>query len=539
MSVKFQLSKRLKVGILAVSVALTGMLYTTPDNNALAAGTLRIGNMGEPASLDPHFISGTWESGIVGNLFLGLTTEAADGSIIPGAAESWTVSDDGLVYTFTLRNHKWSDGEPVTAQDFVYSLQRILKPETAAGYASLLYTIKGAEQINTGKSGPETLAVSALNDNTLKITLNGPAPYFIAQLAHYTAYPVPTHKIRELGKDWAKTKGMVSNGAFVLEEWTPNSRIRLVKNTEFYDAGNVSLDELVYYPQEDRSAVLKRVRAGEVDIQTDFASSDLKWLEKNMPDYVRIAPYLGIYYYPLNLNDEVLQDKRVRQALAMTIDRKILTDKVLKSGELPAYSFVPPGTGNYGKPAEVSWKELSQAERIAEARKLLEAAGYSKANPPTLKLSYNTSENHKKVAIAIAAMWKKALGVKTELYNSEVKVHYASLKTRDFQAARAGWIADYNDPQNFLNLMESRNTSQNYSDYNNASFNQLMKQAEMEADSVKRNDFMRQAELIAMDELPNIPIFYYVSKNLVNPKVKGWIDNPSDIHRARYLSITE
>ena len=535
---KSTLLKPLKAGILGLAVAISGALLTTPDT-AMAAGTLRIANMGEPSSLDPHYISGTWESGIVGNMFMGLTTEAADGSIIPGAAKSWTVSDDGLVYTFTLRDHQWSDGEPVTAQNFADSLQRILKPESAAGYASLLYTIKGAELVNTAKSGPEALAVKVIDDKTLQITLEGPAPYFIAQLAHYTAYPVPTHQIKELGKDWAKTKGMIGNGAFTLEEWTPNSQIRLVKNANFYDADNVSIDELVYYPQEDRSAVLKRVRAGEVDIQTDFASSDLKWLRKNMPDYVRIAPYIGIYYYPLNLNDEVLKDKRVRKALAMTIDREILTDKVLKSGEMPAYSFVPPGTGTYGKPVEVSWKDMPKKERIAEAQRLLKEAGYSKANPPKLKLKYNTSENHKKVAIAIAAMWKKALGVKTELYNSEVKVHYASLKTRDFQAARAAWIADYNDPQNFLNLMEARNPAQNYSDYNNASYNKLMRQAQLESDEAKRNEYMRQAEALAMDELPNIPIYYYVSKNLVHPKVKGWINNPTDIHRARYLSIDE
>ncbi|WP_253705155.1 peptide ABC transporter substrate-binding protein [Endozoicomonas ascidiicola] len=536
---KIKQLKNLKASLLAVSVALSGVLLTTTDNDAYAAGTLRIGNMGEPASLDPHYTSGVWESRIVGNMFLGLTTEAADGSIIPGAAESWSVSDDGLVYTFTLRDHTWSDGQPVVAEDFKLALQRILRPETAAGYASLLYTIKGAELVNTGKAGPEALGVEVIDDKTLEITLSGPAPYFIAQLAHYTAYPVPAHKIKELGRDWAKDDRMVSNGAFTLSQWTPNSEIRLEKNPNFYDAENVSLDELVFYPQEDRSAVLKRVRAGEIDIQTDFASSDLKWLEANMPDYVRIAPYLGVYYYPLNLNDEVLKDTRVREALAMTIDRKILTEKVLKTGEVAAYSFVPPGTGDYGQSPEVSWKTMSQKERVAEAKRLMKEAGYDKDNAPTIQLSYNTSENHKKIAIAVAAMWKKALGVKTELFNTEVKVHYDNLKTRTFQAGRAGWIADYNDPQNFLSLMESRNSSQNYSDFNDNQYNELMRAAELESGPVKRNELMRQAEVIALKAMPNIPIYHYVSKNLVNPKVEGWVDNASDIHLARYLSIKE
>lgn len=537
MSVKMTPFKRLKAGVLAVSIAVSGAFFTAPDNAVQAAEKLTIGNMGEPASLDPHFISGVWESRIVGNMFLGLTTEAADGSIVPGAAESWTVSDDGLVYTFTLRDHTWSDGKPVTANDFYYAFQRILAPETASGYSYLLYTIKNAQKVNTGKAGPKALGVKVIDDKTLEVSLEGPAPYFVAQLVHYTAYPIPSHKVKELGKEWAKNKGAVSNGAYTLEEWTPNAQIRLIKNPKFYDADNVSINELIFYPQEDRSAVLKRVRAGEVDIQTDFASSDLKWLEKNMPEYIRIAPYLGVYYYPLNTSDEVLKDPRVRKALAMSIDREILTDKVLRTGEVPAYGFVPPGTGTYGQPSEVNWKTLSKEERIAEAQQLMEQAGYSKSNPPTLRLSYNTSENHKKVAIAIAAMWKKALGVKTELYNSEVKVHYASLKTRDFQIARAGWIADYNDPQNFLNLMEARNLSKNYSSFNNEKYNTLMQKAEMEVDMDMRDEYMREAEAIAMAELPNIPLYYYVSKNLVNPRVKGWVDNAADVHHARYLTV--
>ncbi len=530
---------QLKSGLLALSLAVSGAMFTAPDNIAQAAGTLTIGNMGEPASLDPHFISGTWESGIVGNMFLGLTTEAVDGSIIPGAAESWTVSDDGTVYTFKLRDHNWSDGTPVTAEDFVFGLNRILKPETAAQYASLLYTIKNAEAVNTGKAGPEALGVKVIDSKTLQVSLTGPAPYFVAQLAHYTAFPLPSHKVKALGKDWAKEGNMVGNGAYTLAEWTPNAQIQLVKNNQFYDAANVSIDTLVYYPQEDRSAVLRRLRAGEVDIAKDFNSSDINWLKKNMSDHVRIAPYLGVYYYPLNMNDDLLKDKRVRQALSMAVNREILTEKVLKAGEISAYGFVPPGTGTYGQPSEVSWKSMSYKERVKEAKKLLKEAGYSKSNPPTLKLSYNTSENHKKVAIAISAMWKKALGVKTELYNSEVKVHYANLRVRDFQAARAGWIADYNDPQNFLNLMESRNSSQNYSDFNNDKYNKLMRQAEVVTDMDKRNELMREAESIAMAEMPNIPLYYYVSKNLVSPKVKGWVDNPSDIHRARYLSVEE
>ena len=527
---------KLKAGLLAVTIAASSAFFTAPDNVAMAAGTLRIGNMGEPASLDPHYASGTWESRIIGDLFLGLTTEAADGTIIPGAAESWTVSEDGTLYTFKIRDHNWSDGTPVKASDFVFGMQRILKPETASSYATLLYTIKNGAEVNSGKLPADKLAVKALDDKTLQITLKGPAPYFIAQLAHYTAYPLPEHKLKELGREWAKDSRLVGNGAYTLKEWTPNAQIEIVKNPEFYDAKNVSLDNVFFYPQEDRAAVLKRVRAGEIDIATDFASSDLKWLEKNLADYVRIAPYLSVYYYPMNMSHEALKDIRVRQALAMTIDRETLTQKVLRTGEIPAYSMVPPGTGTYGEPAYVEWKELSQAEKNEKARELMEAAGYGKDNPLTIEVSYNTSENHKKIAIAVSAMWKKNLGVRTTLSNSEVKVHYKNLDTKQFEIGRAGWIADYNDPQNFLYLLEDYNVK-NYAGYDNDQFDELMIKAGLEGNMEKRDELMRKAETLAMAELPNIPIYYYVSKQLVNPKVKGWIDNPADNHRARFLSV--
>ena len=527
---------RLKAGLLAVSIAVSGALFTAPDNMAMAAGTLKIANMGEPASLDPHYISGTWESRIAGDLFMGLTTEAADGSIIPGAAESWKVSNGGKTYTFKIRDHLWSDGTPVKASDFEFAMKRILKPETASGYASLLYIIKNAKQVNSGKASSDTLGVKALDDHTLQIDLEGPAPYFIALLSHYTTYPLPEHKVKELGKEWAKDSRLVSNGPYTLKEWTPNAQIELVKNPKFYDAKDVSIDNVFFYPQEDRAAVLKRVRAGEIDVATDFASSDLRWLKKNMPEYVRIAPYLGVYYYSLNFNNKALKDVRVRQALAMAIDRETLTDKVLRTGEIPAYSMVPPGTGTYGEPSYVSWKGMPQAEKVKEAQRLMKEAGYGKDNPLTVELSYNTSENHKKIAIAIGAMWKKALGVKTTLSNTEVKVHYANLDAKKFEVGRAGWIADYNDPQNFLFLMEDYNVK-NYSGFDNDKFDELMRLAGREGDMEKRDNLMHQAEAIAMNELPNLPIYYYVSKQLVNPKVKGWIDNAGDKHPTRFLSV--
>ncbi len=519
-----------------VGIGLAAALVLSAGG-ALAESVIHIGNSGEPDTLDPHHASGTWENTIIGDMFLGLTTEAADGSVIPGAAESWEVSDDGLVYTFELRDHVWSDGTPVTAEDFVFSLRRILNPETAAKYASILYTIKNAQPINEGViTDLGELGVRALDEKTLEITLESPTPYFIEQLTHYTAFPVPRHKVEELGDDWVKPGNLVSNGAYTVVEWVPNSQIKSVKNPQFYDADNVSIDTVFYYPTEERAAALKRFRAGELDVNTDFPSDQIDWLRENMPDETRIFPYLGIYYYAINVREAPFDNRALRQALSMAIDREAITDKVLRTGELPAYSFVPPGTGNYGEPAYVDWKDMAYADRVTRARELMAEAGFGPDNPLKLQLRYNTSENHKKVAIAVAAMWKQ-LGVQTELFNSEVKVHYNDIQEGNFQIARAGWIADYNDAQNFLFLLQTSTGKLNYSGYSNPEFDRLMDEAARTTDLEARAEILRQAEALAMADQPYMPIYYYVSKNLVAKHVKGWVDNTKDVHRTRFLRI--
>ena len=523
-------SLRFLGGLLVLACSL--LIYTT----VFAAGTLRVASMGEPASLDPHKVSGTWENYVVGDMFVGLMTENPKAEPIPGVAESWEISEDGKTYTFKLRQSTWSDGTPFTAHDFVYSMRRILKPETAAEYASLLYIIQGAEAVNKGEAEPETLAVKALDDYTLEIKLTGPAPYFLALLTHYTAYPVPKHVIDKVGTQWTKPENMVVNGPYKLVEWIPNTHVKLTKNDKWWDASSLSLDNLTFYTQEDRAAVQKRFRAGEIDVAMDFASDQIGWLRKNLPKETRIAPYMGIYYYPINSSKEPFTDPRIRRALSMAIDREAIVDKVLKTGELAAYSFVPPGVAYYENPAEVEWKDVPFAERQKMARELLAEAGFGPDNPLEFTLRYNTSENHKRIAVAVVSMWK-AIGVKAELFNSEVKVHYADLKQGDFQVARAGWIADYNDAQNFLYLLETRTGANNYGRYSNPEYDALMLEAEVTPDLQKRSSLMRQAETLAMRDQPVMPIYHYVSKNLVSQKVQGFVDNPQDIHRWRYVSL--
>ena len=526
-------------GITALTAIAIGASVSMTSLPAWAEKVLNIAPMGEPASMDPHYVSGTWENNIVGDMFLGLMTEDPKAQPVLGAAESYNVSNDGRVYTFKIRDHKWSDGTPVTAADFAFSFQRLLDPASATEYAYLMYIIKNAEAVNTGKMKPEELAVKAVDDKTLEITLNEPAPYFLAALTHYTAYPVPKHVVEKHGKEWSKPDNIVVNGPYTLSSWVPNATVKLEKNPEYYDLGSLQIDTLVFHTQEDRVAIQKRFRAGEIDIARDFSSDQMGWLQENMPNETKIAPYLGIYYYPMNTSKPPFDDVRVRKALSMAINREAIMKKVLKSGEIAAYSFVPPGIGNYKKdPSYVSWKGMKYKDRLAEAKSLLADAGYSKDKPLKFTLRYNTSENHKRVAIAVVDMWK-SLGVEAELFNSEVKVHYADLKTGDFEVARAGWIGDYNDPQNFLSLLEKRTGPNNYGRYDNDQFNKLMMDAEKENDITKRADIMAKAEAIAMEDQPVIPIYYYVSKNLVSQKVKGWVDNAQDIHRWRYVSLAD
>ncbi|WP_136247284.1 peptide ABC transporter substrate-binding protein [Halomonas borealis] len=523
-----------KTSLFAGSLLLATGLAASP----LQADTLRLAIMGEPASLDPHKISGTWENDVVGDLFEGLVTEAADGERIPGVAESWEVSDDGTVYTFALREDaQWSDGTPVTAGDFVFAFRRILDPATAASYAYLLYPVENAEAVYADEAEPSTLGIEAVDERTLRITLERSTPYFLDQLAHYTAYPLPKHVVEEYGDDWSKPEHMVSNGAFALQDWQSQTRIEATRNPHFHDAENVALDEVVYFPIEERNTALNRFRAGEIDIAREFPTQQYDWLKENLPEAVQVAPYLGIYYYALNIRDgHATTDPRIREALSLAVRREVITDKILGTGEQPAYSFVPPDVAHYEGP-ESDIAEMSQEARLERAKMLIEEAGYGPDQPLELQLRYNTSEDHRKVAIALAAMWKP-LGVEVELYNSEVAVHYADMRQGDFDVARAGWIGDYNDAQNFLSLLES-GVANNYGAYSNAEFDTLMDQAAETQDMDTRAELMSEAEALALEDSAVLPLYYYVSRNLVSPDLSGWQTNIEDIHRSRWIDFED
>nr|WP_248306480.1 peptide ABC transporter substrate-binding protein [Devosia oryzisoli] len=517
-------------------------------STAASAVTLQLHNGGDPGSLDPAKVSGDWENRVVGDYIEGLVTDDANAKPIPGQAESWDISDDGLVYTFHLRDGiKWTDGEPVTADDFVFAMQRLMDPKTASEYAYLQYPIKNAQAINSGEmTDLNELGVKAIDDKTLEITLEAPTPFFIEALTHYTAFPVPKHLVEEFGDDWTKMDHIVANGPYKIVEWLPGSYVHSVKNEDYYDAANVQIDEVYYNVLEDQAAALNRYRAGEFDILTDFPSDQYQWMQDNLPGEAHVAPFLGVYYYVMNQEKPPLDDVRVREALSISVLRDVIGPDILGTGELPAYGWVPPGTGNYVENAYMpEWAQMPYEERVAKAQELLKEAGYGPDNPLTLQLRYNTNDNHQRIAVAIAAMWEP-LGVKVELFNSEVAVHYDALRAGDFQVGRAGWLLDYNDPSNTLDLLKTgtmqdgtMNWGNNYGRYSNEEFDTLLDQASTEQDLAKRGEVLAQAEKIAMDEFAALPIYWYVSKNVVKPYIEGFEDNAKDIHRTRWLTKNE
>ncbi len=495
------------------------------------------GNGAEPETLDIHRSSGVPEANIQRDLFEGLVTERADGSLAPGVAKAWSVSDDGLTYTFSLRDDaKWSNGQPVTAEDFVFAFRRALSPKTASDYAFILWPIRNAEAFSKGDiSDPKEIGVEAVDAHTLKITLAAPTPYFLGLLTHHMAYPAPRQAIEKHGRQWTRPGKLVSNGAYRLAEWQPQSHIRLEKNPHFHDERNVKTDAIVYLPTEDKNAELKRFRAGELDITEDVPSSQIPWIEKHLPKAFHSTPYIGTYYLAFNLTAKPFRDNaELRRALALAIDRKLLTEKVTRGGEIPALGWVPPGVEGY-RAQQMAEADVDQKAREAKARQLYEKAGYGKGNPLTIELLYNTSDNHKKIAIAVAAMWKKVLGVKTRLRNEEWKVYLDSRKKRDFQVIRAGWIGDYNDAYTFLSLFKSDVGQMNPSGYANPDYDALMRQAETTLDQKKRTALMQQAEAILLRDMPLIPIYYYTTQHLVSPGIKGWEDNVMDVHPSRFL----
>jgi oligopeptide transport system substrate-binding protein len=504
---------------------------------ARAETELRRGNRFEPASLDPQKYQTHYEANIILDLFEGLLTYDASAKPVPGVAQNWATSADGKVWTFTLRpNLSWSDGAALTADDVVFTFRRLLAPATAAQYAQLFYVIENAREVNTGATPPEKLGVQATNASTIVFKLKTPAPYLPELLANAFSAVLPRHVVEKKGAEWVKPGTMVSNGAYALKSWMPQDKIEIAKNAKFHDAANVKIDRVTYYPSENITSALARFRAGELDLQIEFPASQIDAIRTNLPNETKLAPSLLTYYLTLNTTNEKLKDPRVRRALSLAVDRDILVSRITKAGEAPAYNFVPPAVANYSAVAHPD-AVLSAEQRLAEAKKLLSDAGYGTGKPLKLTYSFSSNEDLKRIAVAVAGMWKR-VGIEAELLNREGRVHFASLKSGDFEVGYAGWSADFNDASTFLYVMQSTTVNSNYSRYRNAAFDDLMTKAAQTVDIKARASMLNDAEVMALRDQPIIPLFNGVTRNLVAQHVKGWVPNAIDFNLTRYLSVS-
>lgn len=501
---------------------------------AFAEVVFNRGNSADPESLDPHKTSTVYEAHILRDLFMGLTTENAKAETTPGAAESWTVSDDGKVYTFKMRQGAtWSDGSPVTADDFVFSWRRAVDPATASEYAYMLAPVVNAEDITAGKKKLEELGVKAVDASTFEVTLNAATPYFLELLTHQTMYAVSKANVEKFGKDFIKPGNLVSNGPYMLAEFVPNDHVKVVKNPKFYDAANVQIDTVNFIPTEDRSTAMKRLEVGELDTNDDIPTEQLADLRAKFGDQVRIGPYLGTYYYVFKVDKAPWDNAKLRHAVSMAIDRDYLADKVWSNTMLPAYGFVPPGISGY-ETKLTEYAEKPQLDREDEAKKILAELGYGPDKPLKMEIRYNTSENHKNTAVAIQEQLKP-LGIEVSLLNTDTKTHYAHLEQHgDFDIARAGWIADYKDPSNFLDLCKT-GTGNNYSGYSNADYDKLLAEAAMSPPDVRMTKLSEAEAIGVARDLCVVPLLYYGFHTIVMKSITGWEDNVLDRHPSRFL----
>ena len=485
--------------------------------------TLVRNNGSEVQSLDPHKIEGVPESNINRDLFEGLLISDVDGKPSPGVAEKWD-NKDFKVWTFHLRKDaKWSDGTPVTAQDFVYSWQRLANPNTASPYASYLQYghIVNIDDIIAGKKPVTDLGVKAIDDHTFEVTLSEPVPYFYKLLVHSSVSPVPKAAVEKYGDKWTQPANIVTNGAYKLKDWVVNERIVLERNTNYWDNAKTVINQVTYLPISSEVTDVNRYRSGEIDMTYNNMPIELfQKLKKEIPNEVHVDPYLCTYYYEINNQKAPFNDVRVRTALKLAMDRDIIVNKVKNQGALPAYSFTPPYTDG-AKLVEPEWFKWSQEKRNEEAKKLLAEAGYTAEKPLTFDLLYNTSDLHKKLAIAAASIWKKNLGANVKLENQEWKTFLDTRHQGNYDVSRAGWCADYNEPTSFLNMVLS-DSSNNTVHYKSPAFDKLIADTLKVTDEAQRSELYSKAEQQLDKDSAIVPVYYYVNARLVKPWVGGY-----------------
>ena len=493
----------------------------------------------DPETFDTAKMSGAPEGRLAFNLFEGLlmpgpTTEGLKSEaelVVPGVAEKFELSEDGKVYTFTLRKDAmWSNGDPITTQDFVYSWKRILTPNFPADYAQMLWVIEGAQAYNEGKESKwESVGIKAKDDHTLEVTLSAPTPYFPELVSFYTFFPVPQKAVEAHGDDWTKPEHIITNGAYALESYKPQQEVILKKSDKYWGAADVKLETVRLRIISDLNAVVNAYKTGELHwTGTSLPVAQISNLLMH-PDYVR-HPLLGTYYYRMNVDQKgALQDVKVRQALAMAVDRKQLVNQTMKGLYTEAVSMVPDSMPGYESVGKIKGNPK-------KAKKLLEEAGYTKDNPLKITLLYNTDENHKLVAESIQSMWKNSLGVDVELVNKEWKTYLQDIDTLSYEVARAGWIGDYNDPMTFLDMWTTGNGN-NDTGWSNERYDELIKKAQVEASTRQRRLYLQEAEQLLLEEGPIIPIYFYTNNMLASRHLEGFKPHNRDIHLFKYMSL--
>ena len=533
-----------KINILSITlIFLIGCSENiSPVDSGLEQQIYHHGNGSEPQGIDPHIVTGVPEHHILISLCEGLTIpnpnpKGSDG-YIPGTAESWSISDDGKEYIFKLnKNAKWSNGDPVTADDFVWSWKRILTASLGSQYPDMLYYLVGAYEYHNGQiDNFDKVGVKALDTHTLKVNLKNPTPFFIGLLSHYSTWPVHKETVLKHGDiddrngEWTRPGNFVCNGPFQLKTWELNNKIVVEKNPHYYDASMVRLNEIHYYPVSNVMTEDRMFRAGQLHLTSSMPTQKCPiYIEGKNPN-LKIDPYMGTYFYRINTENETLSDVRVRKALAYSIDRQLLVDKVTQCGQIPAYSFTPPGSNGYQPSTEIPYDPVL-------AKQLLAEAGYSSDNPfPKLEILFNTNEGHRKVALAIQQMWQNELGIEVELVNQDWKVYLSREMVGDFQISRAGWIGDYEDPNTFLDLMRP-NRGNNKTGWENMEFDALVEEANTINDQEKRYELLNEAEKILIDNMPIIPLYTYVRVYQLSPDVKGFNPHILDHHHPKFIYL--
>ncbi|MCX2759515.1 ABC transporter substrate-binding protein [Vibrio sp. Sgm 22] len=520
----------LGAGLAVAATSTLSIAAEVPAGTELAkVQELVRGNGTEVATIDPHKSQGVPESHVIRDLLEGLVNQDGEGNTIPGVAESWETTDN-KTFTFHLRKDaKWSNGDPVTAEDFVYSWKRAVDPATASPYAWYMeYTkMANAKDIVAGKKDKSELGVKAVDANTLVVELETAVPYFVMMMGHTTMKPVHKATVEEFGDQWTKPDHFVGNGAFSVDKWVVNERLVLKRNDQYWDNDKTVLNKVTFLPIENQVAEMNRFLSGEIDFTNELPTEHFKRLQKEYAEDVSVAGNLCTYYYIFNTKKAPFDDVRVRQAISYAIDRDIVTGAILAQGQKPAYFLTPEITAGFD-PELPAYGKMSQKERNAEAERLLEEAGYGKDNPLKFNLLYNTSENHKKIAVALGSMWKKTLGLSVTLENQEWKTYLSSKDSGDFEVARAGWCGDYNEASSFLTLMKSNNTTGGVH-YDSAAYDKIIDKALNSTSEEERKALYLEAEALMANDMPIAPIYQYVKSRLLNPHVGGFpINNAED-----------